>query len=217
MGGQGQRSTFRFSRRSCKALPSDSLPSDYLFANESLPSEALGGVGSESLESLGSEALGPIYIGKDLGISSRNNTSSTSAVDPRLVGLIRSYGLDPDDELLQRLTESCSTTAEQGTGVPAATDEILYFTEQKLRAMQRMSDVRNPLALLATIVPKCFEGESFKAYREGERQRREAEQTQTDAQQRELDALLETQKRVLDDPESSEEDKGLARKILGFD
>ena len=69
----------------------------------------------------------------------------------------------------------------------------------------------------ATIVPKCFEGESFKAYREAEQQRREAEQAQTDAQQRELDALLETQKRVLDDPESSEEDKGLARKILGFD
>ena len=213
--GRGVRFVSR--DEAAKALPSDSLPSDYLFANESLPSEALGGVGSESLESLGSEALGPTYKGKDLGISSRNNTSSTSAVDPRLVGLIRGYGLDPDDQLLQRLTESCSTTADQGTGVPATTDEVLYFTEQKLRAMQRMSDVRNPLALLATIVPKCFEGESFKAYREGERQRREAEQIQTDAQQRELDALLETQKRVLDDPESSEEDKGLARKILGFD
>jgi hypothetical protein len=50
-----------------KTLPSDSLPSDYLFANESLPSEALGGVGSESLESLGSEALDPNYIGTDLG------------------------------------------------------------------------------------------------------------------------------------------------------
>jgi hypothetical protein len=130
--------------------------------------------------------------------------------------LIRSYGLDPDDELLQRLTEACSTTAEQGTGAPAAAKEVLYFTEQKLRVMQRMSDVRNPLALLATIVPKCFEGESFKAYRESERERREAQQTQADAQQRELDALLEAQKRVLDDPTSSDEDKAFARKILGL-
>ncbi len=186
-----------------KALPSDSLPSDYRFANESLPSEAH--------ESLPSEAQGSSYIGKYLGIS-----SSSRLVDPRLVGLVRSCGLNPDDELLHRMTEACARTAEQSTGAPATTDEVLYFTDQKLRAMQRMSNVRNPLALLATIVPKCFEGESFRAYREAEQQRHAAEEAQADTQQRELDALLEAQQRILDNSESSDEDKALARKILGL-
>lgn len=199
-----------------KALPSDSLPSDYLFANESLPSEAPGGVGSESLELLGSETLGPIYIGKELGISSRKNTSSTNRVDARLVSLIRSYGLIPDDQLLQRMNDACNMIAEQGTGIQATADEVLYFTNQKLRAIQRMSNVRNPLALLATIVPKCFEGESFQAYREGEQHRLEAEQAATEAQQRELDAVIIAQKRILEDPASSDEDKMLAAKILGL-
>jgi len=45
---------------------------------------------------------------------------------------------------------------------------------------------------------------------------RKAEEAQADAQQRELDVLLETQKHVLADPESSDEDKAFARKILGL-
>ena len=97
-----------------KTLPSDLLPSDYLFENESLASEALGGVGSESLESLGSETLGSSYIGKYLGISSRNRTSSTSVIDPRLVELVRSHGLDPDDELLQRTDRSVYSHVRAG-------------------------------------------------------------------------------------------------------
>ena len=72
-----------------------------------------------------------------------------------------------------------------------------------------MSNVRNPLALMSAIVPKCFEGESFKAYREAERQRHDAEQAQQEDQQRALDALVEAQKRVLDDPDSSERTRRL--------
>ena len=60
--------------------------------------------------------------------------------------------------------------------------------------------VRNPLALLSTIVPKCFEGESFKAYREAEQQRQAEQEAETYKHEQEFAALLEAHKRVLDDP-----------------
>jgi hypothetical protein len=186
-----------------KALPSDSLPSDCLFENETLGSEARGGAGSESLESLGSETLGPFYIRKDLGISTTNDT----IVDRRLVDLLRSNNIHPDDGILQRMTQACRRTSQQGTGVPSTNEEILYFVDQKLRAIQRMSNVRNPLALLSTIVPKCFEGESFSAFREAEQQRQAVQQAETYKHEQEFAALLEAHRRLLDDPHASADDK----------
>ena len=199
-----------------KSLPSDSLPSDCIFYNETLGSEAPGGVGSESLETLGSETLGPIYIGKNLGISTTNN-NATTVVDRRLIDLLRSGSINPDDEILQRMVQTCRTTAEQATGVPATHEEILHFVEQKLRAIHRMPNVRNPLALLSTIVPKCFEGESFKAYREAEQRRRIVQEAEIYKHEQEFAALLDAHRRILADPQASDDDKTLAKKILGME
>jgi hypothetical protein len=198
-----------------KALPSASLPSDYLFDNETLASEAQGRLDGESLESRGSETLGPFYIGNTLGISATNTASTV--VDRRLIDLLRSNNIHPDDEILQRMIQTCRTTAEQETGTTATTDEILYFVEQKLRAIQRMSNVRNAMALLSTIVPKCFEGVSFRAYRETEQRRQALQEAEAYKQQEEFAALLEAQKRILDDPQASHDDKTLAKKILGLE
>lgn len=148
---------------------------------------------------------------------SKSEQALTTAVDEELVRLIRSYGHEPDDEIVCRLVEACKRKAEQGTGVPASHAEILYFATEKLKLMARISSIRNPVAFLASTVPKCFEGESFRVYRESERQRNEQERIMQAGQQRELERWLEQQREILADPNSSEDQRELARDCLGID
>lgn len=96
-------------------------------------------------------------------------------------------------------------------------DEIVYFTGQKLKAIGRAPNIHSPLALLASIVPKCFEGEPFQLYREAERRRRAEEQEREAAQQMELEQWRREQEQILSDPNASEEERELARLCLGLD
>jgi hypothetical protein len=151
-------------------------------------------------------------------VLSTNKTTSSSLCAPvELISALRDAGFEPDDEILLRLVAACSEAAARTTGAPATTDEILYFTGLKLRAIRNSPNVRSPLALLAAVVPKCFEGESFRQFRQERGEREAREQQIRDAQQREIEAALEYNRRILADPDAPEDEKRLARMCLGLD
>src|SRR5262245_55371277 len=102
--------------------------------------------------------------------------------------------------------------AEQGTGSPATAAEMMQFTARKLQAIERAKNVHNPLALLATVVPKCFEGESFRVFRETQARREAEERERLAAQQRET---VEMAQAVMDDPAATESEREWARAVLG--
>jgi hypothetical protein len=72
------------------------------------------------------------------------------------------------------------------------------------------------MGFLKTSVPRCFEGESFRQFREAEGKRREAAALREAAQEEELRRFQEEQRAVLNDPKSSEEDRKFARHYLGI-
>ena len=151
-------------------------------------------------------------------VFSTNKTTSTTLCAPaELISALRDAGLEPDDEILLRLVAACSEAAGRTTGAPATIDEILHFTGLKLRAIRNSPNVRSPLALLAAVVPKCFEGESFRQFRQERAEREAREQQIRDAQQREIEAALEYNRRILADPDAPEDEKRLARMCLGLD
>ena len=75
--------------------------------------------------------------------------------------------------------------------------------------IRKSTRVENPIGLLIAQVPKCFEGEPFRQFREAEQQRRE--------QARELEDPGDPgrYRAVLDDPNASEPEKRLALAVLG--
>ena len=76
-----------------------------------------------------------------------------------------------------------------------------------------MRNLENPMGMLIRHLPKCFEGESFRLYREAqeaEKRRREAAQAEHTAQRREW-------QRILSDPNEAEEQKEWARLMLGLE
>jgi hypothetical protein len=68
---------------------------------------------------------------------------------------------------------------------------------------------------LKAAVPRCFEGESFRQFRESEGKRREARALQEAAMAEEARQFEDAQRAILRDPNASEEERALARKYLG--
>ena len=123
----------------------------------------------------------------------------------RLVDAVhRQFGF-VDDDAIQRLVSASRRVAPDATE-----DEISWaigITAGRIRAMRHLT---NPVGMLITQVPKCFEGASFRLYRESVRQRREAERREAERWRREAEAILA-------DPRSPEEDRDWARTVLEAD
>ena len=198
-----------------QALASEALPSDNDTFDESLPREAPSPVGSDSRGSLGSISLSlPILDSKTVNSYSHPTSSSTPIP---LIDLIRRHGYEPDDHILRRLIQVCNINALEASGEPATTEEIEYFTEEKLKIISRSHNVNNPLALLVAVVPKCFEGESFRHYRDAKRRFLHEQELRQVRAQAELDQFTKEQQATLDNPTASEEEKNWARMSLGLD
>jgi hypothetical protein len=122
-------------------------------------------------------------------------------------------GIVLDDDAARKLIRRCRTIREDVTD-----SEIAYFTQIKIDQLRNSKNVENWVGMLIASVPAYFEGDApqLLGLREQGSRQLELAQAQAEAQQREMDALLVAQKRVMDDPESSDEDKALARKILGL-
>ena len=167
---------------------------------------------------------GPPGQGADVSYRVKSLVKTTSSEAdaarflPDVISLVEQYGVIPEDRPLVKMITASLQAAEQGTGVPATLEELLAFTRAKLDVIvvvnSRVVRIHSPLAYLAGIVPKCFEGESFRSYR-----RREAERAGREAQARKVELeevrrWKETQRRVLEDPGASDEAKKDAREFL---
>jgi hypothetical protein len=105
-----------------------------------------------------------------------------------------------DDDVARRLITDCRRPAPDAT-----IEEITGFIQQKARFAMRNPQIRNPVGFLLTAVPLCFEGESFRIFRQG----REEAKRQEKAEMERIARML------LDDPQSSDDDRNWARGILG--
>ena len=143
----------------------------------------------------------------------RDTGAAAPAETPGLLVLrtLREYLPDVDDASVAGLIEACRQKAADATE-----EEIDYFVRIKADLMQRMGTVKSPMGFLKTSVPRCFEGESFRHFREAEQQRREAAAVREAAQEAELRRFQEEQRAVLADPKSAEEDRKFARHYLGI-
>ena len=107
-----------------------------------------------------------------------------------------------DDDAVHKLIAGCQSRVPNATA-----EEIAYFIREQAARLGRNKQVRNLIGLLIVQVPKCFEGESFRLYREAEQRRKEAEKQERDQWRREAQAIL-------DNPHSSAQDKEWARTML---
>jgi hypothetical protein len=128
-----------------------------------------------------------------------------------IVRTLREYLPDVDDASVLALVDACRQKAPD-----ASPEEINYFVRIKADLMQRMGTVKSPMGFLKTSVPRCFEGESFRQFREAEVKRREAAALRDAAQEEELRRFQEEQRAILEDPKSSEEERRFARNYLGI-
>lgn len=160
-------------------------------------------VGFSPIEGVG---LTPIQLVKEQA-NSKTQTSTALTIMIRLMqeelGIV-------DDAAAKRILQSCYQQA------PDATDEELEFhLRQQAYRVRKNKRVENPVGLLIAQVPKCFEGESFRQFREGRRQQEEqvrelrlADEARRHEEAAELRAKLR-------DVATSEEEKSLIRRILG--
>ena len=107
-----------------------------------------------------------------------------------------------DDDAVIRIVTGCRAKAPD-----ASDEEIARYVRSEGERYHRIPNIGNPVALLIRHLPKCFEGESFRQFRETERQRREAEERRQQEWRKQALAILE-------DPDSSEDDRNWARAAI---
>lgn len=162
-----------------------------------------GSVGLAPTEGVG---LTPIQLVRQQA-NSKTQTSTALAIVIRSIQ--EELGV-ADDSAAKRILQSCYQQA------PDATDEELEFhVRQQACRVRKSKRVENPLGLLIAQIPKCFEGESFRQFRDVRRQQeeqgREARLAEEARRQEEAAQL----RAKLGDPDTSEEEKSLIRRILG--
>ena len=128
-----------------------------------------------------------------------------------VVRTLREYLPGVDDASAAGLVDACRQKAPD-----ASADELAYFVRLKADLMFRMGTVKSPMGFLKTAVPRCFEGESFRQYRETEARRREATEREQAAREEEERRFRAEQQAILNDPKASEDERRIAREYLGL-
>lgn len=151
---------------------------------------------------------GPPYS-KVIRNNTRNTTTTTNeSAPPELIRGLRQLVAFLDDEAASVLWRQCRRHAADCTP-----EEVLHFTRGKA-AVFSSGKIQNPTGFLLAVVPKCFEGESFLAYRHEQERLRQLETARArdaEEQNRQMRREFET---ILEDPESSEEDRRFVRRML---
>jgi len=122
------------------------------------------------------------------------SATSSSALRTPVGELLRRY-LPADDDAVARLVEGCLRADPTATA-----EEIVHFAGLKLAQHRHMRGIQNPIGLLIESVPKCFAGDLIREYRD--ELGRRAGQGRDEA------------RKILDDPQASDADRVLARRIL---
>ena len=143
----------------------------------------------------------------DLEIYTRNSSSEIEEVAAVLSG----QGITADDDAVRRLLAASRSQAGDATLA-----EICLFIRQKCALMRRMPNLENPVGFLQVAVPKCFEGESFRQFRQTAARRERLQEEQGALARAEAARLEAEQQAILRDAASTEEDKRFARMYLGI-
>ena len=147
---------------------------------------------------------------KDPGVERDTGTERDTGV-AAVVRSLREYLPSVDDASAADLVAACRQKTSDATA-----DELAYFVRLKADLMFRMGTVKSPMGFLKTAVPRCFEGESFRQYRETEARRKEAAEREQAARDEEERRFQEEQQAILHDPKASEEERRIAREYLGI-
>jgi hypothetical protein len=100
--------------------------------------------------------------------------SGTSSSFREVVEALNSEFTFVDDDATRQIVNGCRKIVADATDA-----EIAHFVRITAKRTRTMKNVSNPIGLLIRQVPQCFEGESFRRYRETEKERRAAEHEQT--------------------------------------
>jgi len=153
--------------------------------------------------------LEPLYREEDREQKLRETSASS---DSLLFEALNQYGV-ADDDVLKRLRSQTRNVCPDFTE-----EELLHFIHSKGHLIRRRdSAISSPIGFLLTSVPKCFVGESFQLFRKAQKEARDREAAEKAQREAEFENWRKEQQAILDDPNTSEEDKKWARKILSPD
>ena len=118
-----------------------------------------------------------------------------------------------DSAAADQLLNSCRRVRRD-----AEIEEILFFIDEKAVMARRNKSIANPTGLLLTIIPQCFEGDTFEQFRHRRKEAirlRDEEELRRREQNSVIAAMIQREMQaVLENPESSDADKARARKML---
>lgn len=153
--------------------------------------------------------LEPLYREQDRENENRETSSSS---DSFLFKALSQYGV-ADDDVLKRLRSQTRTICPDSTD-----EELVHFIHLKGHLIRRRdSGISSPIGFLLTAVPKCFVGESFQLFRKAQNEARDREAAERAQREAEFESWRREQQAILDDPNTSEEDKKWSRKMLSPD
>jgi DNA-binding MarR family transcriptional regulator len=185
------------------------ISEDTVCSEDTVSSEHTGTVCSEHTVTVSSEDTDTVCSEHTPLGNIRNTTRNTSSSNiPFLVEIARQYAPGTDDDALRTLIQNCRKRQSDATE-----EEIAHFIHLKGELARSLTTVKNPLGFLLESVPKCFEGESFRRFREG----RVAVRQEAEEEKQYWERFLAEQRAILNDPAASEEDRAFARKLLGED
>lgn len=166
------------------------------------------GVGNSSSTPVNNAVITPVDSGSYLENKLQQNNSSTTSAHSSLIQQLKEHLGFVEDAVVTTLVANCREKQPDAT-----IEEISHFAVQKALQISRMQSARAPIAVLLASVPRCFEGASFKRFRD-ERSRKSMPNREL-AEERALywerrAAYWET----LNDPNASEDEKRVARGAL---
>ena len=147
---------------------------------------------------VGPTPTGPVGL-RPTPLDNKDNSRETSSSIGLIVQALRDELGLADDEAALRIQQNCRVKAPD-----ASEEEIAGFVRLEARRLRSNRRVENPMGLLITLVPKRFEGESWRLHRETQRQGREVPPLED----------LGHYRAILHDPEASEPEKRLALAVL---
>ena len=139
----------------------------------------IGNIDNPPIAPLGKIHIGPIGEAprvykkpKEETNNLTQQTSTTSIVEATLGQLSKSLNeVLPfiDDQAVRFLWSECRSRVAD-----CSVSEVIYFTKAKA-AVLAGGKIQNPIGFLLAAVPKCFEGQSFLAFRRAQREQEDAE------------------------------------------
>ena len=153
----------------------------------------------------------PTTVAPETTLQKGQETQSNAPASSSSVALQRLMQYGPaDDDAASYLVRQCQRIADDATS-----EEIGYFIDLKgALTLQPGSRIQNPIGFLLTAVPKCFQGETLQLHRAEANRKREDQARRQGELDAEFAAMQEENRRILADPNASEEDRRWAQKLL---